>query len=153
MQAKTNGGGTAIEPLPRTTQLAPREPSATSSERPIGAIVTELYENTEMLIRNELSLGLKELEHKSQEMKTQATRITAGGALLYTGLMTLVVAATVLLWKVLDLWLAAAIVGVALCVCGYLAMPKGKGTEAKERAVQRRLEQAPTLAERRSQHG
>lgn len=106
-------------------------------ERPLGAVFSEIWENTQTLVRHEITLATGEFERRTQDAKTQMTRVTASGAVLHTGFLVLVVALVLALWEVMPLWLSAFIVGVVLLGAGYLLLPRGQArTEPprKERA-------------------
>jgi hypothetical protein len=95
-------------------------------ERPMGEIVSELWENTETLVRNEIALAMTEIEQRTQKAKTDLTRVTASGVALYTGFLAIVVAAVLLLDKAIDLWASALLVGLVLCAAGYFLLPRGR---------------------------
>jgi hypothetical protein len=95
-------------------------------ERPVGEIIGELWENTEKLVRQELELGLAELDRKADRLKTDVTMAAVGGSVLYAGVLTLVAAVVLLLSKAVDPWLAALIVGVAVSGIGFMLVQRGK---------------------------
>lgn len=109
------------------TQRMPGEPGAPlgtpvvtgKAERPLSEIVVELWENTEKLIRQEVALASAEVDTKLDRVKKEVALFATGGAVLYAGLLTLVAAAVLLLGNVVDLWLAALIVGVVISGIGY----------------------------------
>jgi len=107
--------------LPMNPQqaLAPSEP-----ERPVGAIVTEIWDNTQWLVRNELALALSQLKKETHQAKSDLTRVSGAGAMMYTGLLSIVVAAVLLLSKAVELWLSALIVGLAVATVGYFLLPR-----------------------------
>jgi pilus assembly protein TadC len=117
----------------------------TESERPMKEVVSELWENTEVLVRNEIALGIAQLERKSEEAKTAITKMTASGVALHTGFVVLSVAAILLLNLALALWASVLIVGAALVLCGYALMPRGKSKEkSASGGSARRHQRAPT---------
>lgn len=119
----------------------------TEGERPMKEIVSELWENTEVLVRNEIALGIAQLERKTDEAKTTITRMTASGVALHTGFVVIAVAAILLLDLVLALWASVLIVGAVLVLSGYALMPRGKSKEKSETggAIQRH-QHAPTYS-------
>jgi len=99
---------------------------ARGEERPVGEIVGELWENTEKLVRQELELGLAELDRKVTRLKADAAMAAVGGSVLYAGVLTLVAAVVLLLSKAVDPWLAALIVGVVVSGIGFALIQRGK---------------------------
>lgn len=138
-----------IDQPSRDGQLpALRQPDApvgyTEGERPMKEIVSELWENTEVLVRNEIALGIAQLERKSDEAKTAITKMTASGVALHTGFVTIAVAAILLLDLALALWLSVLIVGAALVLAGYALMPRGKSKEKSQAGASVQRQHAPT---------
>lgn len=96
-----------------------------ADERPISEIVTDLWMNTETLIRQELQLGLADAEQRARSFKTEVDQqidvlkreliIKAiGGAVGFAGLLTLTASLVLLLAMELPAWLSALIVGVVI---------------------------------------
>lgn len=94
-------------------------------ERPIGEIVSNLWLNTETLIRQELQLGLADAEQRAQAFKAELSKDVdvlkreliikaVGGVVALLGGMTLTAAAVLLLANELPAWLSALIVGVVI---------------------------------------
>jgi hypothetical protein len=121
-------------PLAPQSQAAMRRSHYTQQlERPMGEIVTELWENTEVLVRNEIALAMSEVDQRTQKAKTDITRITASGVAMYTGFVSVVVAAVLMLDKVMELWAAALLVGLVLVAAGYFVLPHRKPRDATPR--------------------
>jgi hypothetical protein len=110
------------------TALSERS-SADGSERTIGAIVTDLWEKTEVLVRQEMRLGIAEaeekvdalkidLEGKVEKLKLELASRAIGGAVAFAGLLTIVAAVVLLLAMAMPPWLAALLVGAAFAVGG-----------------------------------
>jgi hypothetical protein len=97
-------------------QLAPRS----EQERPVSEIVADLWENTEKLVRQEMQLGMAELDERVAQVKRDLVLKAAGGALLWTGFLAVISALIMLLGKAIDPWLSALVVGVVLLGTGYL---------------------------------
>jgi hypothetical protein len=102
-----------------------------NDERPLSAIVLDLWEKTESLVRQEMRLGLAEAEEKVDVLKTELEAKLAalkvelaakavGGAVLFAGLLTLVAAVVLLLAQAVAPWVAALIVGVASSAGGFV---------------------------------
>jgi len=114
-------------PVPRQTRNV--------DERPFTEIVTDLWEKTEALVRQEMRLGLTEAEEKVDLLKTELRHEVAqlkieligkavglGVALL--GGLAFVAALILLLAEVMPPWLAALIVAVVLGGAGALLLKK-----------------------------
>lgn len=89
-------------------------------ERPLSEIVSELWQNAEKLIRQEIALGSSEIETKLERAKKEIGVIATGGAVLYAGVLTLVAALVLLLGTVIALWLSALIIGVLVTGVGFV---------------------------------
>jgi len=81
-----------------------------------GALVSQLSEEISTLIRDELRLGQTELAAKAKRGGTGLGLFGAAGILALFGLGVLIATAILALALVIDAWLAALIVGVALLV-------------------------------------
>lgn len=101
-------------------------PLSTREERPIGVVVSELWENTEKLVRAEMQLGLAEIDRRVSHIKKDVTLATAGGAVMYAGVLSLVAALVMLLSKALAPWLSALIVGAVVAGAGFVMLQRGK---------------------------
>jgi hypothetical protein len=110
--------------------------------RPFGEIVADLWENTQLLVRQELALGLAEVDQRVDTLKGDLMRVTIGGAVLYAGVLSLVAALALGLAKVMDGWLAALITGVVVAATGFALLWRGKerlahGSPKNEKAIGR----------------
>jgi hypothetical protein len=103
----------------------PAPTQADGDNRPVGAIVNDLWEKAETLARQEIKLGLTEAEEKvtalKAELKEDVDKLKLelfakliGGATVFTGVLALGAALILLLSKAVDPWLAALIVGLAI---------------------------------------
>jgi len=90
----------------------------TSSEREVGAIVANVWENAEKLVRQELELGLAEIDRRVDKLKIGLTSAAIGGAVLYAGVLVLLAAVILGLSNVMAPWLAALLVGVVATGAG-----------------------------------
>jgi len=106
-----------------------------SGERPVSEIVTELWENTEKLARQEIQLALAELDRKVDGVKKDVLAATIGGSIAYAGVLALVAGLILLLSKAIDPWLAAIIVGVVVSGIGFALIQKGKKDLTAENLV------------------
>jgi hypothetical protein len=100
--------------------------SADAAGRPLRELLTELWENSEKLVRQELSLALAELDGRIDQTKAALASAAIGGAIAYAGVLALVVAMILLLAEAMAPWLAALIVGVAAAGGGALLLRNAK---------------------------
>jgi len=78
------------------------------------------------LLRQELALARTELLQSLTRLLSAAGSLVGGFAILYTGLLFLLVAAVAGLTLVIPLWLAALSVGVLICLCGLGLVSYGR---------------------------
>lgn len=106
-----------------------------SAARPIGAIVTDLWEKTETLVRQEMRLGIAEaeekvdalkvdLEGKVQQLKLELVAKAIGGVVAFAGLLTIIAGVVALLAMAMELWLSAFVVGAALALGGVVLLKR-----------------------------
>src|ERR671916_656083 len=92
-------------------------------DRPLGELVQDLSRQTSTLIRQEMRLAQAELAEKGKHASKGAGMFGGAGAVALYGVGALVAAAILGLATVLEPWIAAAAVGVALLViAGVLAL-------------------------------
>jgi len=108
-----------------------RESLTTTNQRELGAIVADVWENAEKLVRQELELGLAELDRRVDKLKIGLTAAAIGGAVLYAGILVLLAAVVLGLSNVMAPWLAALIVGGIVTGVGA-TMSYGGGHKAGE---------------------
>lgn len=89
-------------------------------------LLTRFTEETRTLLLLEIKLTKAEVAEKINNLQRAATAMSTGGAVLYAGLLTLCFAAVAALWQVVDLWLAALIIGVAVTAIGGIMLYSGK---------------------------
>ena len=114
MTSQTDGPSGSREPGPPTTEL---------TDTSTGELVKRLSTQVSELVRGELELARSELAAKGKRAGTGAGLAGAGGVIALYGVGALIAAAIAALSLVLDVWLAALIVGVVLLiVAGILAL-------------------------------
>jgi membrane protein len=92
-------------------------------EKPLGELVQDLSRQTSTLIRQEMRLAQAELTEKGRHASKGAGMFGGAGAVALYGVGALVAAAILGLATLLEPWIAAAAVGVALLlVAGVLAL-------------------------------
>ena len=85
----------------------------------------KLYHDLSDLYLKESQLIRAELSEKVSDVKSSAVMVSVGATLLLLGAMALVGTATALLWQVVPLWAAFAIVTTFLLVVGAIIIKSG----------------------------
>ena len=105
-------------------------PLTTSGEREVGKIVADVWENAEKLVRQELELGLAEIDRRVDKLKVGLLMATIGGAVLYAGVLALISALVLGLATVMAAWAAALLVGVVVTgIGGFMSLRGEQQTE------------------------
>ena len=95
----------------------------TDDDRSVGELVHALTQQTSALVRHEMRLAQVELQEKGKRMGMGAGMFGGAGLVALYGVGALIAAAIIGLGTLLEPWLAAVIVGVALlAVAGILAL-------------------------------
>ena len=113
-----------------------------AQERPLHELLSDLWENSERLVRQESQLALVELDSRIAQAKSGLVHAALGGAVLYAGVLALLAAAVLLLAEAIAAWLAAAIVGVVTLGVGFALMKKAKHEAAPEKMKLERTAQS-----------
>lgn len=98
---------------------------ADAVEPSVGELLGNLARDTGALVRQELQLATAEMYVKSKRVGRNAGLIAIGGALGLAGVLVLLAAAIAALTLVLELWLAALIVGALVCAVGFAFVSAG----------------------------
>ena len=101
-------------------------PSGTLERESAATLVSQLVNDITALFRNELALAKAEFSKAATNVKVGMAGIAAAAAVLLGGARSLVAAAILGLAEVLDPWLAALVVGVALGVIGFVMLQSAK---------------------------
>lgn len=113
--------------------MSSTHPSPGASARPvaekpsIGELTSDLGEQLSRLIRDEMRLAQAELKEKGKRAGIGAGLLGGAGLIAVYGLGCLIAAAILALSLVLDGWLAALIIGIALLAVAAVAGLMGKG--------------------------
>lgn len=107
---------------PRPDRADPAD--QTVNGQPIGHVLSDLWENTEKLLRQELALAKSELDFKAQRFKRELVAAGAGAGLLLAGALALVASVILLLSEVLEPWLAALITSAGALGVGFVLLKK-----------------------------
>jgi hypothetical protein len=97
-----------------------------SDQESAANLVSRLVGDFTALFRNELALAKAEFSKAATNVKIGAAGIAAAAAVLLAGALALVAAAILGLAEVMDPWLAALVVGVALGVIGFVMLQSAK---------------------------
>lgn len=89
-------------------------------------LVKQLANDITSLFTKELALAKVEISHSVDEAKTGLISLVTGGSVLFAGFLFILAAATLGLAQVVDLWLAALIVGGVVSLIGLVMVSAGK---------------------------
>ena len=114
-----------------------------TQDRSLGTLFGGLAHEATTLVRQEIELAKAELGEKVDTMQRAGLSLVAGGAVLYAGLLVLLLAAVVGLDEILDRWvdtnwLAPLTVGVVVALIGFAMIKGGQKAMRREAIVPRR---------------
>lgn len=89
-----------------------------AEEHTLGELFSELTAETRTLVRQELELAKTEMSQKAAVVGKDVGLMTAGGLVLYTGLLVLVAAAVIGLGYLIGYALSALIIGIIISGAG-----------------------------------
>ncbi|KJS33522.1 MAG: hypothetical protein VR64_01775 [Desulfatitalea sp. BRH_c12] len=95
-------------------------------QRSLGELFSDLTNQVTTLMRKEIELARIEMTQKASSMAKDAVLISAGGVLLYAGLLVLLGAASIGLATWMPLWLSTLIVAVVVLAIGGTCLMVGK---------------------------
>jgi hypothetical protein len=112
-------------------EIRAREPGGRTGARmdepaSIGHLLSQLVDDVAVLVRKELALATSEVSNSIDRAKAGAGSAVGGGAVLYAGVLFLLLAATFGLAEVVPLWGAALIVGGVVTLIGFIMYRSGK---------------------------
>jgi hypothetical protein len=87
-------------------------------ERPVGGLLSDLARQFTLLLRQEMALARAEIVDKIGQLGSASGLVAAGGLIAFAGFLYLLAAATLGLGKVVEMWLAALIVGGVVLLLG-----------------------------------
>jgi uncharacterized membrane protein YqjE len=123
---------------------APRAPA--DGDRSVGELVQQLSRQTSTLIRQEMALAQAELTEKGRHAGKGAGMFGGAGVVALYGVGALIAAAIIGIGTLVELWLAAVIVGVVLlAIAGIVALI---GKKEVDRAGPPKPEQAIASVQR-----
>lgn len=94
-------------------------------ERPLGELFSDLSQEMQRLVKDELALFKVEMSGKLSRVGKDIAFLAAGGAVLYAGFLTLIAAVVFLVGMAIPMWVSALIVGAIVAGAGYYLVQKG----------------------------
>jgi hypothetical protein len=112
------------------------------NERPLGELFSDLVQETGTLVRQEVQLAKAELTQSATQAGRAAGLMAAGGAVAYAGLLAIMAAVILWLWRIgMADWIAALVVGVVVVLIGGVLLLRGRALlQAENLAPQRTVE-------------
>lgn len=102
----------------------------TKDDRSIGALVSELSQETTTLLQQEIALAKTEMSEKVTQVSRALVSLALGGLVLFAGLLVLLDALVFGLSELMPVdltpWLPALIVGVVVAIIGAMLLQKGR---------------------------
>jgi len=111
-------------------------------DRPLGELFSDLVQDTGTLVRQEVQLAKAELTQSAAQAGKAVGFIAAGGLVAYAGLLAIIAAVIIWLWRngMAD-WTAALVVGVVVVLIGVMLLMRGRAMlQAENLAPQRTVE-------------
>jgi hypothetical protein len=125
----------AFDPETSERETASLRPKA---DRSIAVLLSDLANETVLLVRQEIALLKAELREKFGRMGQGATAVGAGAALALSGWLVLLACAVLALATVVEPWLAALIVAVVVLAISGILLLIGKKRLDADNLVPRR---------------
>ena len=98
-----------------------------TTEVPLSGLFANLRQEATLLVRREIELARVEASQKMSQITRGAVALGAGGAVLFVGILFLMLSATYGLMNVVEPWLSALIVGGVVLVVGVIMLFTGIG--------------------------
>lgn len=99
-------------------------------DRSLGALISELAQDTTTLVQQEVALAKAEMSEKASQVSRGIATLAIGGVVLLAGLLALldfaIYGLAELLPEDLSPWLGALIVGVIVAVIGFIMLQSGR---------------------------
>jgi VIT1/CCC1 family predicted Fe2+/Mn2+ transporter len=112
---------------PSNASLNPDSPETYDGRESISGLIRGLAGDLTTLFSKEISLAKAELREAAGEVKTAVASMATGAALAMAGLVVLLQSAVYGLNNIVDLWLAALVVGLIALVLGFVLVKTAKG--------------------------
>ncbi|QQP92237.1 phage holin family protein [Skermanella sp. TT6] len=94
-------------------------------DMPLSGLFANLRQEATLLVKREIELARVEAGEKAGQITRGAVSLAVGGAVLFIGILFLMLSGTWGLSKVVDPWLAALIVGGVVLLVGVVMLLKG----------------------------
>lgn len=98
------------------------------NQESVGSLVSGILKDLQEMVRGEIALARTEIKEDASTAGRGIAMIAAGALVGVTGFIFLMLGATYLLNKWVQMWIAAAIVGAALALIAAILVSKGRGT-------------------------
>ena len=109
-------------------------------ERSVAGLFSELTREMSSLVRHEVALAKAEMSEKAHQATTGVTSLAVGGMVTFASILVLLFSAVYALAQVVEMWLAALIVGLIVLVVGVVMLQKGRSNlKAKNLVPQRTM--------------
>lgn len=105
---------------------APKDTNDDQGSASIGGLLRQLTREVPELFTTELALAKAELQQSLSTLKAGTAAVAGGAVVLLAGLIILLMAAVYGLGTVMELWLAALVVGLVTLIIGFIMLQSGK---------------------------
>ena len=93
--------------------------SSTANERSAASIVSDLWQNTEHLLNEELELLRADVDQRTVQARKDLIELSLAGGVAYAGMLALMAALILALMERMQNWLAALLVGGVVLALGF----------------------------------
>lgn len=97
----------------------------TQGERRLSELLSDLMREEKFFFQQELQLFKSEISLKVSQAGKDLALIAMGGAMVYAGVLILLIAATLALALVIPAWASALIIGIVGIAVGYALLQRG----------------------------
>ncbi|WP_342347892.1 phage holin family protein [uncultured Nitrospira sp.] len=97
----------------------------TQGERRLSELLSDLMRQVKFFFQHELQLFKSEISLKVSQAGKDLALIAVGGAIVYAGVLVLLIAATLALALVIPGWASALIIGIVAIGVGYALLQRG----------------------------
>lgn len=104
----------------------PGAPPIAQGDASVGSLLKQLAHEVPVLISKELALAKSEIRENLEATRRGVAAVATGGVVLLGGFLVLLLSAVYALGNVVELWLAALIVGGITLLAGLMMVQAGK---------------------------
>ena len=101
-------------------------PAGGAEQGSVAGLLTRLMDDAVALAKNEIALAKAEVRGALDDVKKSIAPFAIAGGVLLAGALTLVAALVLALAEVMEPWLAALVVSVALLLIGWMLLKAGQ---------------------------